>query len=153
MNQPESSFKQRSKKSTIPTTVKIGAINMENEILKTDKKSEQHRVVISAAANSLLEQARLKIINGAEDVELSKSDLANYVFENIERMLTESDARTLRSDFFDESKFLESLRKRKAEGQELPPHIRKAIREHLTERDQPKKRSAVGDKLSEVQTQ
>lgn len=75
-------------------------------------------------------------------VEITKSDIANYVFMNLQKVLTDFDLKTLRNMYFDERKVLQGLLKQSTDGTELPLEIKKMVREYygLSERD--KKRSS-----------
>jgi ribosome-binding protein aMBF1 (putative translation factor) len=101
---------------------------------------EQFRVVISDEANEQLE-SYWKIANeGKEPVELSKSDLANYLFCNLNRLLNDSDIKTLRAQHFDERKVLKNILKNSNEESELPAELKRALREHYGINDKDKKR-------------
>ena len=110
---------------------------------KTEKQEiGQHRVIITKEANQELETILEKIKDGNIMVEITKSDIANYVFMNLQKVLTDVDVKTLRNIYFDERKVLQGLLKQSTDGVDLPSEIKKMVREYygLNERD--KKRSS-----------
>ncbi len=129
---------------------------MENEILEKKEKgkeektkkegsktgdSTQYRVVIGVEANTELERYLGKASEGKEPVDITKSDLANYVFCNLSRFLSESDLKSIRCQHFDERRVLQSLLKQASDGTELPEELRKAIRDHYGLNDREKRKS------------
>lgn len=100
--------------------------------------SEVFRVVISKNSNEYLEQLLLKCSEGFENGSISKSDIANYVFQNINRFFQDSDIKALRSLHFDEKKMLSSILKNESD---IPEELRKAIRAHYGLGEKEKKRS------------
>jgi transcriptional regulator with XRE-family HTH domain len=64
-----------------------------------------------------------------EPVDLNKSDVANYIFCNLGRLLDDFDVKTLRNLHFDERKVLTSLAKNASEENQIPEPLRKALRE------------------------
>lgn len=109
--------------------------------------STQYRVVITAEANSELERYWKKAGEGKEPVQLTKSDLANYVLCNLSKFLTDSDIKTLRSLHFDERRVLQSLLKQSNDGSELPSELKRAIRDFygVTERDKKRANKSAPD--------
>lgn len=101
------------------------------------ENSEQFRVVITRFANAGLESAVTKINSGFEGGVVSRSDIANFLFTNLERLMSESDIKILRSQHFDEKKVLQSMLK--SEG-DLPEDVRRVLREHFGVSDSGKKR-------------
>lgn len=99
---------------------------------------EQHRVVISREANEQLEKVVAQLCEGLDVNAISRSDLANYVFLNISKLLSLADFKALRAIHFDERKVLSSILK---SAEELPEEIRKAIREHYGLVESAKKKS------------
>ena len=91
---------------------------------------DQFRVVISNEANSLLEEFTNKVNEGFEAGSVSKSDLANYIFSNLDKHISDSDVKTLRSLHFDDRRVLSSMLKKGANQEDLPEDIKKAIRAH-----------------------
>ncbi len=94
----------------------------------------QFRVVITKEANDSLQAATDKI---GVHCAVSRSDLANYVFLNLGRLLVEADVKALRALHFDEKKMLTALAR---SDDELPEGIRRAIREHYGVVEKEKKR-------------
>lgn len=90
--------------------------------------SEVFRVVISREANECLEETLVRCSEGFEGATLTKSDIANYVFQNLPRLFVDSDVKALRAVHFDEKKVLGSLLKN---DDQLPDDLRKAIRAHF----------------------
>lgn len=110
--------------------------NTEEEASLRDGR-EQFRVVISGEANGALEGMLKRVTDGFESGSVTKSDLANYVFQNLQKFLSESDIKILRALHFDEKKVLGSLLKTE---DELPEDLKKAIRAHygIIEKDKKK---------------
>jgi hypothetical protein len=96
---------------------------------------EQFRVVITKEANDGLQAATDRI--GAHCA-VSRSDVANYVFLNLARMLVDADIKALRALHFDEKRMLGALAKSE---NELPEEIRRAIREHYGVVEKDKRRA------------
>ena len=101
----------------------------------------QHRVVINKEANEELEKFVSKTCEGNESILLNKSDVANYVFMNLNKLLGESDMKTLRNLHFDEKRVLQMLLKQHNDGLELPIEIKRMVRDYCGVTDKDKKRS------------
>jgi hypothetical protein len=97
---------------------------------------EQFRVVISAEANVALEAVLGTVADGFDAGAITKSDIANFVFMNLQKYLLDSDIKTLRGIHFDEKKVLSSLLKNESE---LPQDLKNAIRAHYGLMDKEKK--------------
>lgn len=98
---------------------------------------EQYRVVITKEANDCLEGAVEKVnrdLTGA----VSRSDLANYVFLNLAKLLSDADLKALRALHFDEKKVLGTILK---SDEDLPDELRRALREYYGISESGKKRS------------
>lgn len=102
--------------------------------------STQFRVVINEEANAQLEAFVRQAGEGEEPVAISKSDLANYVFCNLSRFLSESDLKHLRSQYFDEATVLKGLVKKLKNENDLPQEIKRALRDYYGVSDREKKR-------------
>lgn len=106
---------------------------------------EVFRVVISKESNESLEQLLKKCTEGFESGSISKSDIANYIFQNINKFFQDGDIKNLRAAHFDEKKMLNSMLKADSE---LPLELRQAIRSHFgitAERD--KKRASKSSEI------
>ncbi len=102
----------------------------ENKIIKTGTGTgTQCRVVITKEANQELENLVDKIKEGNDTVEITKSDVANYVFGNLNKVLSEADIKALKNIYFDERKVLQNLLKQSHDGAELPLEIKKMVRD------------------------
>lgn len=55
--------------------------------------------------------------------------MANYVFNNLNNVLSENDIRQLKNIYFDERKVLQNLLKQSQDGAELPLEIKKMVRD------------------------
>ena len=113
----------------------LGKKEKDEEGQKTRRRSKagdctQYRVVISEEANLELEKHLKKASEGKEPVNITKSDLANYIFCNLSRFLSEFDIKTIRSLHFDERRVLQNLLHLSSYGEELPSELKRAIREH-----------------------
>lgn len=109
---------------------------------------DQCRVVISVEANGIVEKMVGIVNDGFSAGLITKSDVANYVFVNLEKYLNDSDFKNLRSIHFDDKKVLASILKNVDGENDLPEEIKKALREHygITEKD--KKRSLKQSQIS-----
>lgn len=116
--------------------------------VKTEKHvngiQEQFRVVITKEANDHLENALEKVNKNFEGVAVTRSDLANHLFGNLTKLLSESDIRQLRSQHFDERRALSSMLK---PNNDLPEEVRRALREFygVSERDRKRVPRSTGD--------
>ncbi len=102
------------------------------------KESEVFRVVISKDSNEALESALDRCTEGFDSGNITKSDLANYIFQNLHRFFVEADVKNLRATHFDEKKVLGSILKTETD---LPEELKKAIRSHFGITEKEKKRT------------
>ncbi|MEN0057571.1 MAG: hypothetical protein AAGB31_01955 [Bdellovibrio sp.] len=72
-------------------------------------KTAMFRVVISKESNERLESAVSRCAEGFDAGEFTKSDIANYIFQNLGKFFSESDVKALRAAHFDEKKMLGSI--------------------------------------------
>lgn len=118
-------------------------VEKKNEKSKTETGTgTQCRVVITKEANQELENLVEKIKEGNETVEITKSDVANYVFGNLNKVLSEADIKALKNIYFDERKVLQNLLKQSQEGAELPLEIKKMVRDLYGLGEQSKRRNS-----------
>jgi hypothetical protein len=124
--------------------------NVENKKLNTKTGMEkgsgtgtgtQYRVVINKESNLELEKLVAKIKVDSETVEVTKSDIANYIFCNLNKVLSEADIKQLKNIYFDERKVLQNLLKQSQDGAELPLEIKKMVRDFYGLTDREKKRN------------
>lgn len=99
---------------------------------------DQFRVVICADANKALEELVLNVNLGFDGGSVTKSDIANYVFQNLNKLISEADIRNIKSIHFDEKKVLGSLLRGE---HDLPEDLRKAIRTHFGLNEKEKKKA------------
>lgn len=112
--------------------------NREIKSSKTvNENQEQYRIVITKEANECLEVIAAKVNKGFEAGAVNRSDVAIYVFQNLSKLLNESDIKAMRSLHFDEKKVLGSILK---SDEDLPEEIRRVLREHYGVTDKEKKR-------------
>ncbi|MGE3759089.1 MAG: hypothetical protein AB7H97_15105 [Pseudobdellovibrionaceae bacterium] len=118
---------------------------VEKENKKNSKKKEASlstgevfRVVISKEANEALESALGRCTDGFDTGAITKSEVANYVFQNLNRFFQDSDVKALRAANFDDKKVLSSILKT---DDDLPDELKKAIRAHYGIADKEKKRA------------
>lgn len=102
-------------------------------------KTAMFRVVISKESNEALESALSRCAEGFDAGEFTKSDIANYIFQNVGKFFQDSDVKNLRAAHFDEKKMLGSILRTDAD---LPEELRKAIRAHYGVDDKEKKKSS-----------
>jgi hypothetical protein len=97
------------------------------------------RVVIEKEANQSLEAVAAKVNAGFEAGSVSRSDVANYIFLHLEKLISESDIKAIRALHFNEKKVLASILR----GQDnLPEEVKKALRAHYGILDKDKKKTA-----------
>lgn len=99
---------------------------------------EVFRVVISKESNESLEVVLNRCSDGFDSGTITKSDVANYVFQNLVKFFSESDVKALRAKHFDEKKVLGSILR---SDDDLPDEIRRALRLHFGFDDKDKKKS------------
>lgn len=99
---------------------------------------EQFRIVINREANDHLEGTVAKVCRGFEAGAVTRTDLANYIFCNLSKFLSDADYKALRALHFDEKKVLSSIIKSE---DELPEEIRKALRDYYGLAEPNRKRS------------
>lgn len=107
-------------------------LNIKKEKDKKENNSlisgrEQFRVVVSAEANMAIEAVLRRVCEGFDVGSITKSDIANFVFLNLQKYFLDSDIKTLRGIHFDEKKMLGTLLKNE---RELPQDLKNAIRAH-----------------------
>jgi hypothetical protein len=98
---------------------------------------EQFRVVINRESNECLEQIVAKANVGFSGGEITRTDLANYIFGNVLKLLSDADLKSLRALHFDERKVLGTILKSEAA---LPEEVRRAVRDHYGVPEPAKKR-------------
>lgn len=107
----------------------------------TSESRDQYRVVIGPDANKSLEEMVWKVNLGFDGGSVTKSDVANYIFLNLSKLISESDIRNIKSIHFDEKKVLGSLLRGE---HDLPEDLRKAIRAHFGLNEKEKKKAVRG---------
>ncbi|MBL7556427.1 MAG: hypothetical protein JNM24_11450 [Bdellovibrionaceae bacterium] len=130
----------RSKQSTneeVPISIRRGrngsaqtalGLDQRNNKAPSTNANEVFRVVISKESNDSLEVALSRCSNGFDSGTITKSDVANYVFQNLAKFFSDSDVKSLRATHFDEKKVLGSILRN---DDDLPEELRKAIRAHF----------------------
>lgn len=91
---------------------------------------EQFRVVIDREANEALETFVLHVNGSGENSRITKSELANYVFKNMDVFLDDADIVAMRALYFDPKKALEGILKGATSGDGLPDDLREALLKH-----------------------
>jgi hypothetical protein len=112
---------------------------MKNSNAPSTNANEVFRVVISKESNDSLEAALSRCSEGFDSGTITKSDVANYVFQNLSKYFSDSDVKALRAAHFDEKKVLGSILR---SDDDLPEDLRKAIRAHYGIAEKEKKRSS-----------
>ncbi|MFN9069150.1 MAG: hypothetical protein ACK5V3_18140 [Bdellovibrionales bacterium] len=156
INENEVARSEQSKNEEVPVSTRRGrngsaqtalGLGQRNSKAPSTNATEVFRVVISKESNDLLEVALSRCLDGFDSGAITKSDVANYVFQNLAKFFSDSDVKALRAAHFDEKKVLGSLLRNE---DELPEDLRKAIRAHFgvaaTERD---RKRATKPSLSE----
>ncbi len=87
----------------------------------------QFRVVIDREANDALESYVAKLNRDNDTSKVSKSDLANFIFQRIDDLLGDADIADIRAKYFDAKKAIEVILKG---GATLPGEIHEALLKH-----------------------
>ena len=113
--------------------MEINKLKKNDEVPKRRKRkhSKQFRVVINEDANESLEKI-INLVNSDFNCgEITKSDVADWLFTRLDGTLSETDLKRIQESHLDEKKMLQNLLKDSPGTEsELPPEIRKAIKEH-----------------------
>ncbi len=115
------------------------SLDPRNSKVGGSSQGEVFRVVISKESNEALESALSRCAGGFDSGTITKSDVANYIFQNVNKFFSEADVKNLRAAHFDEKKMLGSILRTDAD---LPEDLRKAIRAHYGVDDKEKKKSS-----------
>lgn len=126
---------RRGRNGSAQTALGLG---QRNSKAQSTNVNEVYRVVISKESNDSLEAALSRCSDGFDSGAITKSDVANYVFQNLTKFFSDSDVKALRAAHFDEKKVLGSLLRN---DDDLPEELRKAIRAHYGISEKEKKRS------------
>ncbi len=116
---------RRGRKGSAQTAL---GLDQRNNKSPSTNASEVFRVVISKESNDSLEVALSRCSDGFDSGTITKSDVANYVFQNLAKFFSDSDVKALRATHFDEKKVLGSILRN---DDDLPEELRKAIRAHF----------------------
>lgn len=127
---------RRGRKGSAQTALGLG---QRNSNAPSTNANEVFRVVISKESNDSLEAVLSRCSEGFDSGSITKSDVANYVFQNLTKFFSDSDVKTLRAAHFDEKKVLGSILRN---DDDLPEDLRKAIRAHYGISEKEKKRSS-----------
>jgi hypothetical protein len=94
------------------------------------RPQEQFRVVIDREANDALETFVTHVNSNMENSRITKSELANYVFKNMDVFLDDADIAAMRALYFDAKRALEGILKGAGSGEDLPQNLREALLKH-----------------------
>lgn len=97
---------RRGRNGSAQTALSLG---QRNSKAQSTNANEVFRVVISKESNDSLEVALSRCSDGFDSGSITKSDVANYVFQNLARFFSDSDVKALRAAHLDEKKVLGSL--------------------------------------------
>ena len=86
-----------------------------------------------------------RILDGHEAVTVSKSDLGNYIFCNLNKHISDADIQTIRVTHFNERKVLQGLLRRSSQEDEIPSDLKKIIRDFYGVGEKDKKRTSRRD--------
>lgn len=116
---------RRGRKGSAQTAL---GLDQRNSNAPSANANEVFRVVISKESNDSLEAVLSRCSEGFDSGSITKSDVANYVFQNLTKLFSDSDVKALRAAHFDEKKVLGSILRN---DDDLPEDLRKAIRAHF----------------------
>lgn len=116
---------RRGRKGSAQTAL---GLDQRNSKAPSASANEVFRVVISRESNDSLEVVLSRCSDGFDSGTITKSDVANYVLQNLAKFFSDSDVKTLRATHFDERKVLGSILRN---DDDLPEDLRKAIRTHF----------------------
>ncbi|MGE3263196.1 MAG: hypothetical protein AB7K68_15555 [Bacteriovoracia bacterium] len=136
INEEAPVFNRRGRKGAAQ---KAQSLDPRNSKVNHSSLGEVFRVVISKESNEALESAVRRCAEGFDAGEFTKSDIANYIFQNLNKFFSAADVKNLRVAHFDEKKMLGSILRTDAD---LPEELRKAIRAHYGVDDKEKKKSS-----------
>lgn len=100
---------------------------------------EQFRVVINRDANEALESF-ISMLKDGSSSNITKSDLANYLFKRLDEYLGESEILEIRSLHFDTTQALKALIKQAENGGELPDTLRELLLKNSGIKSSPKEK-------------
>lgn len=103
------------------------SLDPRNSKVTSSSQGDVFRVVISKESNDALESAVGRCAEGFDAGTFTKSDIANYIFQNVSKFFSEADVKNLRAAHFDEKKVLGSILRTDTD---LPEELKKAIRAH-----------------------
>lgn len=102
---------------------------------------DQYRVVITKDANTSLEELVTSINVGLEAATVTRSDIANYLFCNLSKFISDSDVKALRAQHFDAKKALSAMLR---SAEDLPEEVQRALRMACGISDLVRKRPSKG---------
>lgn len=91
------------------------------------QEKEQFRVVINRDANEALEAFIGRLKEGSGSSNITKSDLANYLFQRLDEYLGESEILEIKSLHFDTTQALKALIRQAQNGGDLPDTLREML--------------------------
>lgn len=136
VNEEAPVFNRRGRKGAAQTTL---SPDSRNSKVNHSAQGEVFRVVISKESNEALESAVSRCAEGFDAGEFTKSDIANYIFQNLNKFFSEADVKNLRIAHFDEKKMLGSILRT---NMDLPEELAKAIRSHYGISEKEKRRNS-----------
>jgi hypothetical protein len=87
-------------------------------------------VVINKEAHIALEDAVRRVGDSYEGGIIDRSGVANYVFSNLARLISEADIKAMRQLYFDETLVLNALTRKASKDGCIPEDLRRVLREH-----------------------
>lgn len=135
VNEEAPVFNRRGRKGAIKA---VNTNDPKNNKAGSSLQVEVFRVVISKESNEALESALSRCVEEFNSGTITKSDVANYVLQNLSKFFSENDVKNLRAMHFDEKKMLGSILRTDAD---LPEELAKAIRAHYGISEKEKRRN------------
>lgn len=93
------------------------------------KAQSQFRLVLGKEAIDALDDLVDFVNTGFVAGEVTRADLAGYLFENAKRLLGKSELSKIRNEFFDERKALENLIRDSERVGRLPEELRRLLKD------------------------
>lgn len=106
VNEEAPVFNRRGRRGAAQTAQ---SLDPRNSKVNHSSQGEVFCVVISKESNEALESSVSRCAEDFDAGEFTKSDIANYIFQNLNKFFSDADVKNLRVAHFDEKKMLDSI--------------------------------------------